>query len=198
LIARHDLGTLPAVAWKNGGGATREIACRPAGASLDDFDWRVSVATIAADGAFSVFTGVDRWIALLRGGGVRLTGVGIDHRLDVPHAPFAFDGARALHAALVDGESADFNVMSRRARARARLRVIRAATRLDVARAGVVHAAAGTWTLAGDPRCDGDLVEGEGIGWDGEDGIVMRATPRTMAAVLYVVDFVAGNPTGAP
>ncbi|MEP7064357.1 MAG: HutD family protein [Betaproteobacteria bacterium] len=196
MIARHDLRTLPALAWKNGGGTTREIARRPAGASLDDFDWRVSVATIAADGAFSAFTGVDRWIVLMRGGGVRLTGAGIDHRLDVPHVAFAFDGATPLHAALLDGESADFNVMSRRGRVHARFSVLRDAARLDIAGAGVVHAACGTWTLAGDARCAGDLVEGEGIGWDGENAIAMRATPRTTTAVLYVVDVVSGNRAG--
>jgi environmental stress-induced protein Ves len=33
-------------AWKNGGGSTTEIAVQPAGASLDDFDWRVSMARV--------------------------------------------------------------------------------------------------------------------------------------------------------
>ena len=47
--------------------ATREIACWPPGAGLHDFGWRVSIATIAAAGPFSVFKGVDRIIMLLVG-----------------------------------------------------------------------------------------------------------------------------------
>jgi environmental stress-induced protein Ves len=59
--------------WKNGGGQTTEIAVS-AGASLADFDWRVSIAEINADGPFSAFAGVDRTLVLLSGAGVRLTG----------------------------------------------------------------------------------------------------------------------------
>jgi len=46
--------------WKNGGGETVEIAISPQGAGLADFDWRVSMATVASDGPFSVFPGIDR------------------------------------------------------------------------------------------------------------------------------------------
>ena len=38
------------VPWKNGGGLTREILKVPADA--DAFDWRLSLATIAAPGPF--------------------------------------------------------------------------------------------------------------------------------------------------
>jgi hypothetical protein len=51
---RFDLQDLPATPWKNGGGLTREVLWQPAGASLDDFDWRVSVAQIDSDGPFSI------------------------------------------------------------------------------------------------------------------------------------------------
>ena len=44
-----------AVPWKNGGGVTREVAAHPAGASLEDFDWRVSTAEVRAAGPFSGF-----------------------------------------------------------------------------------------------------------------------------------------------
>ena len=55
---RFALADIAPTPWKNGGGATREIACWPAGTGLDSFDWRISVATIAADGAFSLFAGI--------------------------------------------------------------------------------------------------------------------------------------------
>ena len=34
--------------WKNGGGVTTEIAIAPAGATLDNFDWRVSTTQVGA------------------------------------------------------------------------------------------------------------------------------------------------------
>ena len=77
---RFALADIVPTPWKNGGGATREIACWPPGTGLDSFDWRISVATIAADGAFSVFAGIDRSITLLSGDGVRLHGEHGTHR----------------------------------------------------------------------------------------------------------------------
>jgi environmental stress-induced protein Ves len=190
----HDVHALPAIAWKNGGGTTREIACRPAGARLDDFDWRVSVATIAADGAFSAFPGIDRTIALLRGDGVRLQstdGSAIDHRLDTFFQPFAFDGGQALQATLLGGESTDFNVMTRRSRFRAELRVIRAPCTLKPAARGLVHVAAGEWMLDGDARAYGC---GQGCWWDDTAPQELHVMPRDIRgshAVLLVVDIVA-------
>jgi environmental stress-induced protein Ves len=194
LRERHDVHTLPAVAWKNGGGTTREIACRPAGAGLDDFDWRVSVATIAADGAFSAFPGIDRTIALLHGDGVHLhstDGSAIDHRLDTFFQPFAFDGGHALRATLLGGESTDFNVMTRRSRFRAELRVIRAPCTLKTAPRGAVHVAAGEWMLDGDDRA---FRCGQGCWWDDtapQELHVMPRDTRASQAVLLVVDIIA-------
>jgi environmental stress-induced protein Ves len=193
LRERHDVHTLPAVAWKSGGGTTREIACRPAGAGLDDFDWRVSVATIAADGAFSAFPGVDRTIALLHGDGVRLQstdGSAIEHRLDTFFQPFAFDGGHALRATLLGGESTDFNVMTRRSRFRAELRVIRTPRTLKPAARGLVHVAAGEWMLDGDAHAFGC---GQGCWWDGSASPELHVAPRDTRgsqAVLLVVDII--------
>ena len=55
---------LESAPWKNGGGSTTEIAIAPPGAGLDDFDWRISLATISEDGPFSVFPGIDRTLIL--------------------------------------------------------------------------------------------------------------------------------------
>lgn len=111
-----SLETLPAVAWKNGGGLTREVVCVPAAAGFDDFDWRVSIAEIAASGPFSRFDGIDRTIVLLAGDGVRLSGEGWQHALDTPFAPFSFRGEEVCSAQLLGARSQDFNVMTRRAR----------------------------------------------------------------------------------
>ena len=50
----------PVTPWKNGGGLTREVAAFPANASMADFDWRISIADVAAAGPFSRFENVDR------------------------------------------------------------------------------------------------------------------------------------------
>lgn len=122
---RFALADIVPTPWKNGGGATREIACWPAGTGLDSFDWRISVATIAADGAFSLFAGSDRSITLLSGDGVLLHGEHGTHRLDQPLVPFAFAGETPIRATLLGGASEDFNVMTRRGRCRADVKVWR-------------------------------------------------------------------------
>ena len=59
------------IAWKNGQGETTELAISPGG-TLADFDWRLSMASVVSDGAFSDFTGYDRQLILLNGHGIKL------------------------------------------------------------------------------------------------------------------------------
>jgi environmental stress-induced protein Ves len=101
--------------WKNGGGTTRDIAVSPSGASLDTFDWRLSLAQVDRDGPFSRFDNVDRTLVLLSGA---MTLHERDRRIDlVRNQPFAFEGERALEATVGGGSTLDFNVMTRRGRA---------------------------------------------------------------------------------
>lgn len=184
-LTLFDLAALPATPWKNGGGATREIVCQPPGAGMDSFDWRVSIATIASAGPFSVFPGVDRVIMLLEGDGVHLRGEGVDHRLDVPLAPFPFAGDVALDCALLGGTSSDFNVMTRRGTLRADVRVLRVATDLAAVERGLLLALGGAWQFDGDGaalRCEA----GTGVWWQGSahGGYV---APQQPGAVLVVV-----------
>jgi environmental stress-induced protein Ves len=53
------------VPWKNGGGATRELAVYPKAG--DAFEWRMSIAEVAAPGPFSCFDGIDRTSVVLDG-----------------------------------------------------------------------------------------------------------------------------------
>lgn len=105
--------------WKNGGGETVEIMAWPPGAALDAFDWRISMATVARDSAFSLFDGVDRTLVVIDGEGLRLS---IDGRpavtLDCSSAPFAFAADVPTDATLVAGAITDLNVMTRRSRCR--------------------------------------------------------------------------------
>ena len=169
-----SIAELPVTPWKNGGGSTRELASWPPGAGLEAFDWRVSIATIAASGPFSVFAGVDRTIMLLQGDGVRLRARdgSFDHRLDQPFEPFAFSGDLALDCTLPGAASGDFNLMSRRTRCRAALRVIDQARVLDPTPHGVLLSLRGTWRLRGaaltSETMEGSvdvLDEGHGLWW---------------------------------
>jgi hypothetical protein len=104
---------LSPVPWKNGGGSTIEIAIGPLEAGFDDFDWRVSLATIAEDGAFSQFPGVDRTLALVDGHGLTLQIDGEPTLISDAEPVIAFDGASEVQARLNRGPTLDFNVMSR-------------------------------------------------------------------------------------
>jgi environmental stress-induced protein Ves len=103
--------------WKNGGGETAEVLIWPAGATLDDFDWRLSMARVEADGPFSAFPGIDRTLAVLEGEGIRLV-VGDDSAVTLTQdsPPFAFAADRPAAADLVGGPIVDLNMMSRRGR----------------------------------------------------------------------------------
>jgi environmental stress-induced protein Ves len=136
--------------WKNGGGSTTEIAIEPAGASLDTFDWRISMATVAADGPFSAFPEIDRTLALVSGNGVALT-IGSDAPLTLKSGsePISFAGDVATLARLIAGAITDLNVMTRRRRFSHRLRRIRQPVSCKFgADVGVVLSFNGSTTLA--------------------------------------------------
>jgi hypothetical protein len=101
--------------WQNGGGSTREVAGEPAGAALDAFDWRISVADVGEGGPFSRFEGVDRVLVLVDGPGMTLTVDGTRHELR-RYEPFRFDGGAATTCELPGGPTRDVNVMTRRGR----------------------------------------------------------------------------------
>ena len=78
IVRQRDLNRVP---WKNGGGTTCEIAASPAGAGMEAFDWRLSMADVAADGPFSNFSDIDRTLVLIEGTRSR------DHRRRRPSRP---------------------------------------------------------------------------------------------------------------
>ena len=105
--------------WKNNLGWTREIHRAP---DHDDYDWRVSIAEIDHDCAFSAFPGHDRVLVLLEGNGMRLRFAhGDDIDLLPPHSRVAFRGEDELHCELVDGPTRDFNLIWKRDRVKAGL-----------------------------------------------------------------------------
>ncbi len=103
--------------WRNGGGVTRELLTWP---GPDDWLLRLSVADIEQDGPFSMFTGIDRWFAVLTGNGVRLGTPG--RTVVTGEAPLLFDGATAPACELINGPTRDLNLMVRRGPAEAWMR----------------------------------------------------------------------------
>ena len=75
----------PVAAWKNGTGATREVARQPAAplAGTGEFDWRVSLTQVTASSACSSFPGVRRVIVPVDGGPMTVTVDGQEHRLEL-------------------------------------------------------------------------------------------------------------------
>ena len=125
---RVDLIDVPPSPWRNGGGVTRELACWPPGSV--PWAWRMAVAEVAHDGPFSDFAGIERWFAVLAGGGVRLTIGGQAHELTRASAPLCFDGGVATDCRLLAGATQDFNLMLRGDQATARM--VRLSGSLDV------------------------------------------------------------------
>ncbi len=98
--------------WRNGAGWTREIYRHP-----DDADWlwRLSIAEIERDAAFSMFPGIERELVLLSGNGLRLRfDDGEVNELRPPHDRFRFSGERRVVGELQGGPTQDFNLMWRR------------------------------------------------------------------------------------
>ena len=132
--------------WKNGAGRTTEIASHPPRASLDAFDWRISIADVARDGPFSHFAGIDRTIVVIAGAGMRLQGDGHAVLLGAPYEPYAFSGDDTIDCTLLDGAVRDFNLMVRRNRGRGGITVVRGeAVRFPPADFHLCYAVAGSY-----------------------------------------------------
>ena len=118
--------------WRNGGGVSHEIATWPPHAGLADFDWRISLADVAAGRPFSQFEGVDRVIVLLEGTSMLLRVDGRPHRLG-PAEPLRFSGDSTTTCELPDGPTRDLNVMTRRGRVTCAVAVLEPVGPVEVA-----------------------------------------------------------------
>lgn len=112
---------LVAAPWKSGVGETREIAVHPSRAGFDNFDWRLSIATIADDGNFSTFPGIDRALILLAGKGVILRLDDEAEHVLRPGECLRFAGEQTVRSLLLDGAVQDLNIMFRRNRVTANI-----------------------------------------------------------------------------
>ncbi|GBR47923.1 HutD/Ves family protein [Gluconobacter roseus] len=134
---------LVAQAWKNGGGLTRVI--------VSGEEWRLSVAEITQDGAFSRFPGISRQIALLTGQGVRLRlSDGTEREVVRVGDILTFSGDLDVEAVLVDGSVQVVNLMHSAGRPW-RLEAVRAvgAPGFDVSGGAALVVVRGRWVFKG-------------------------------------------------
>ncbi|MFF2028936.1 HutD family protein [Arthrobacter sp. NPDC058192] len=109
---------LKAQPWRNGGGATRELARHPRtpsaqnGTDDTEWDWRVSIAEVTKAGAFSAFAGMDRVLTVIDGDLLLLSVDGSEHPLE-KYRPFRFSGDADSAGALPTGDIRDLNVITR-------------------------------------------------------------------------------------
>ncbi|MCG8490923.1 MAG: HutD family protein [Sneathiellales bacterium] len=111
--------SLSPVLWKNGGGITREIATSKDG---DPF-WRLSIADVTAEGAFSVFPGLQRILTVVEGKGMIL--LGDEETIHArPLTPLSFSGSLPVTGKLVEGPVQNFNLIYDAAKLDAEVRVL--------------------------------------------------------------------------
>jgi uncharacterized protein len=99
-------------AWRNGGGTTRELLSR-ANPSSNDWNYRISVAEVNADGPFSFFERTRRHFCVLFGDGVDLNVDGVSHRVTKHANALSFSGEATVECRLIDGPTSDLNFMVR-------------------------------------------------------------------------------------
>jgi environmental stress-induced protein Ves len=183
--------------WKNGAGSSTEIAVSPPGAGYDQFDWRISLATIAHSGPFSAFPGVDRSLALVDGDGVLLD-FGAERVVLSPSEPLIeFPGEAAVHATIHAGTTTDFNVMTRRGRCRHRLeRTLVRGREVLKRRAGttLLFLADGESVTLSSPRERIALVRYDAVVLDDEQAWTLEAAQAT----VFVIDIVYQAQVPAP
>jgi uncharacterized protein len=127
-----SIDSVPSVSWKNGGGSTRTLVVEPAGAGLDDFVWRISMAEIDVSGSFSAFPGIERTILLWRGEGVVLRSPAWpEHALTELYQPFGFGGEEEVTCELAGESTEDLNLMARRGMARTAIHVQKTEIRVN-------------------------------------------------------------------
>lgn len=136
--------------WKNDQGASFDIAGAPEGAGWDGLIWRLSLADIERDSAFSEFAGIDRTFVAVAGGGLTLDPEG-RAPIAVPHlhVPVSFPGEWRIACRLHSGPARAFNVLTARGRARHAVRILRESRRVEIRGIGFFHGLDGEW------RCQG-------------------------------------------
>jgi environmental stress-induced protein Ves len=114
IISPAHYKTIP---WKNGLGETTELAISEGG-DVNNFDWRLSIASVSVDGDFSDFSGYARNLVLISGNGITLKHTNLqgttqtDALVDLLDLS-EFDGGCKTLGQLISGPIKDFNIMTK-------------------------------------------------------------------------------------
>jgi hypothetical protein len=177
------------VPWRNGRGVTSEIDREPAHG--DDFAWRVSMASIIEDGPFSNFAGHNRVIVALDGEGFSLVHPRLDRSVLLGSLePYEFSGDWETLCQLRGGPVRDFNVITARTRASARVEVA-IGTRVHHfdcrGRTLLAYCVRGALVAEPTARVHAFVVAGETLRVDGADHVVVSGEDSDSAAILVEI-----------
>lgn len=153
-------------AWKSGNGTTSDIASSPSEPSIDDFLWRVSIATIDRDVSISHFAGADRWVVPTGSRGLEILtprGAKRVRRFEV----FAFAGEDPVRTVKVAEPSRVLSLMVRRGVGAGSITVLRVSGRVDVT---------GDVGMSMIVVIDGTVVLQSGVALGPEDALMLTAT----------------------
>ena len=124
------LAASPKKSWGAAQGHIREIAAGKLAAdgSLlptdgQDWDWRLSVASIEKPGDFTPYAGFERTLTLIMGELLELTIDGATQGVEL-YRPLKFAGASATSAALPTGEVLALNLITRTGKVRGNVRIV--------------------------------------------------------------------------
>lgn len=132
-----DMRKMSVNLWRNAAGETREICTFPP--AKRDFYWRASITSIAANGEFSLFPGMERIVTLLEGGEMFLESADRFNHTLKPLQPFSFAADLVVKAKLTAGQmSMDFNIMTRLDVCKAKVRIAERTFTTFGSRGGVV------------------------------------------------------------
>jgi environmental stress-induced protein Ves len=129
--------------WRNGAGFATDVVAEPRNASVGDFDWRISIATVDEDADFSSYPGIDRLLMPLSPGGLDLEIDGtVRHTAQFEVQAFA--GESLVRSVNVASTSLDLNLMLRRGRVAGTLTIHRVEGELVVEAGAVALVIAGS------------------------------------------------------
>ncbi|MBT3142323.1 hypothetical protein DS909_04445 [Phaeobacter gallaeciensis] len=177
---RFDAATCEPRPWKNQGGVTRELAsCLEAGETL----WRLSLADIDRDGAFSAFPGFERIHTIILGQGLTLTDD--DTTLQArPCEPLVFSGDLAVSATLTDGPCRAFNVIFDPLKIQAEATIVETGEVRHGSDQAVLFMIKGRAALEG----GGMLEAGQGILWDAPASANLESGAMALCVRLKQLD----------
>jgi environmental stress-induced protein Ves len=112
-IAENSWKTLP---WKNGKGKTVQLVIHPENSIFfeENFDWRMSLATISETSAFSIFEGYDRVLTKIHGDSMTLIQQNKSPQNLELNTAFYFTGEEKVECVLHGKEATDLNAMIKR------------------------------------------------------------------------------------